>query len=125
MLSQARTQVQAVVPITLSWVSRGTTDSCSPQGKHEKHPDEMRKPPCDYRAREGTTDVSFERCCEIDIHNRTVMACLIVPDPTGHIRAQSPALVPALTRVPPLSTGFPLVCSTMFMDCSHENHRRL
>ena len=28
-------------------------------------------------------DVVFERCCGLDIHKRTVVACLIVPGPTG------------------------------------------
>jgi len=28
-------------------------------------------------------DVLFERCCGLDIHKRTVMACLVVPGPTG------------------------------------------
>src|SRR5215212_5148299 len=28
-------------------------------------------------------DVVFERCCGLDIHKRTVVACLVVPGPTG------------------------------------------
>ena len=28
-------------------------------------------------------DVVYERCCGLDIHKRTVVACLIVPGSTG------------------------------------------
>jgi transposase len=28
-------------------------------------------------------DVVFERCCGLDIHKRTVVACLVVPGSTG------------------------------------------
>jgi hypothetical protein len=28
-------------------------------------------------------DVVYERCCGLDLHKRTVVACLIVPGPRG------------------------------------------
>jgi hypothetical protein len=28
-------------------------------------------------------DVPYDRCCGLDIHEKTVMACLIVPGPGG------------------------------------------
>src|SRR5512133_1479079 len=70
-------------PVTLAWVSGGTTDCRSRSGKHAQHTDETRTPPCDRRTREATMDVVFERCCGLDIHKRTVVACLVVPGPTG------------------------------------------
>src|SRR5215207_334883 len=31
----------------------------------------------------GLMDVIYERCCGLDIHKRSVVACLIVPGPEG------------------------------------------
>jgi transposase len=33
-------------------------------------------------------DVLYERCCGLDIHKRTVVACLILPDPAGKPRKE-------------------------------------
>jgi transposase len=33
-------------------------------------------------------DVVYERCCGLDIHKRTVVACLIVPAPGGPPRKE-------------------------------------
>src|SRR5215218_352891 len=54
-----------------------------PMGKHAQHTDEKGTPPRDRRPEEAAMDVLFERCCGLDIHKRTVMACLVVPGPTG------------------------------------------
>src|SRR5215210_3920331 len=54
-----------------------------PTGKHAQHTDEKGTPPRDRRPEEAVMDVLFERCCGLDIHKRTVVACLVVPGPTG------------------------------------------
>ncbi len=33
-------------------------------------------------------DILYERCCGLDIHKRTVVACLIVPSPAGRPRKE-------------------------------------
>src|SRR5215218_8742568 len=54
-----------------------------PTGKHAQHTNEKGTPPRDRRPEEAAMDVLFERCCGLDIHKRTVAACLVVPGPTG------------------------------------------
>src|SRR5215204_3799863 len=54
-----------------------------PTGKHAQHTDEKGTSPRDRRVEEATMDVVFERCCGLDIHKRTVVACLVVPGATG------------------------------------------
>src|SRR5262245_10462844 len=69
-------------PITLTRVSRGTTDCRShPGGTHSTRT--ITRHPRDRRTQEATMDILFERCCGLDIHKRTVVACLVVPGGNG------------------------------------------
>src|SRR5215207_8534242 len=54
-----------------------------PAGKHAQHTHDEEDTPRGRRTQEATMDVLYERCCGLDIHKRTAVACLIVPRPGG------------------------------------------
>ena len=54
-----------------------------PAGKHAYHTLEKEGVRLARRPKEAEMDVVYERCCGLDIHKRTVVACLLVPSPDG------------------------------------------
>src|SRR5215212_6651792 len=54
-----------------------------PLGKHAQHTYDEEDAPRGRCPEEATMDVLYERCCGLDIHKRTVVACLVVPGPAG------------------------------------------
>ena len=50
-----------------------------PAGKHAYHTLEKEEVLLAGRSEEAEMDVVYERCCGLDIHKRTVVACLLTP----------------------------------------------
>ena len=80
----------------MSWtrVFRGTTD-CRSRFREARITDsEEWTPPLsrDERRREPIMDVVYERSCGLDIHKKTVVACLILHLERGAPKQESPLL---------------------------------
>jgi len=72
-------------------VSRGTVDCCSPRGSTQSRVDLSRHlRPCTHKrdGGGGTMDVLYGCCGGLDVHKKTVVACLIRAAGSGPVRKE-------------------------------------
>ena len=65
-------------------VLRGTTECCSPRGKHADQNLRTGEHPTRAAREEGAPmDVVYPHCCGLDIHKKLVVACVLTPGAHG------------------------------------------
>jgi transposase len=65
----------------------------------------MRWTPCAAQEEVSQMDVVYERCCGLDIHKRTIVACVIVPGAGGKPSTQIRTLGTMTEEVVQLADG--------------------
>src|SRR4029453_18602083 len=87
----SRGSVGAVSPqSSVTRVLRGTTDCRSHMGSTQERLFD-RRAPSGWLLRRGRyrMRIEYERCCGLDVHKKTVVACLLVPEATGGRQKQT------------------------------------
>src|SRR2546425_5388992 len=75
--------------ISLARVPPGATDCRSRRGSTQSRlRSDGGTPPDRHPTRRGPMQVVDERCCGLDVHKRSVVACLIVPGPGGGVEKE-------------------------------------
>src|SRR5919199_6472063 len=72
--------------LTLARAPRGTTECRSRSGSTHSTVCEQGAPRPVGASEEAAMEVIHERCCGLDIHKKTVVACLVVPGPGGPVK---------------------------------------
>src|SRR5215211_6603056 len=87
--SEGRASRGASSPLnTLTGASAGTADCRSRPGQHAPHTLVDDGGPYSARAREVVMRVVYERCCGLDVHKTTVVACVLAVGPRGELQKE-------------------------------------